>query len=49
MLSPVDKRVDPKEIGAIDFGNFTNDFFVHQAHWAPILADLVGHVPKPVT
>ncbi|RPJ34084.1 MAG: hypothetical protein EHM27_17560, partial [Deltaproteobacteria bacterium] len=47
MMSSVDKGIDPKEIGAIYFGNFTNDFFVHQAHWAPILADLLGQVPKP--
>ncbi|MBP1719910.1 MAG: 3-ketoacyl-CoA thiolase, partial [Deltaproteobacteria bacterium] len=49
MMGSVDKGVDPKEIEAIYVGNFTNDFFVNQAHWAPIIADLVGHVPKPVT
>jgi len=49
MLSSVDKGIDPKEIEAIYFGNFTNDYFVRQAHWAPILADLLGQVPKPVT
>ncbi len=48
-LGSVDKGIDPKDIEAIYLGNFTNDFFVHQAHWGPIIADLVGHVPKPVT
>ena len=49
MLASVDKGVDPKDIEAIYIGNFTNDFFVNQAHWGPIISDLVGHVPKPVT
>jgi acetyl-CoA C-acetyltransferase len=49
MAESVDKGLDPKDIDAIYIGNFTNDFFVHQAHWAPIISDLVGHVPKPVT
>lgn len=49
MLSSVDKGVDPKDIDAIYLGNFSNDFFMHQGHWAPIISDLVGHVPKPAT
>ena len=49
MLASVDKGADPKDIEAIYIGNFTNDFFVNQAHWGPIISDLVGHVPKPVT
>jgi acetyl-CoA C-acetyltransferase len=49
MVESVDKGLDAKDIDAIYLGNFTNDFFVHQAHWAPIISDLVGHVPKPVT
>jgi acetyl-CoA C-acetyltransferase len=49
MLASVDKGVDPTDIDALYFGNFTNDFFVHQAHWGPILSDLIGLVPKPVT
>ena len=49
MLGSVDKGLDPREIEAIYVGNFTNDFFVNQSHWAPIIADLLGHVPKPVT
>ncbi len=49
MLSSVDKGVDPAEIDALYVGNFSNDFFVHQAHWGPILSDLIGHVPKPAT
>jgi acetyl-CoA C-acetyltransferase len=49
MMGSVDKGIDPKEIEAIYVGNFTNDFFVNQSHWAPIISDLLGHVPKPVT
>lgn len=45
----IDKGMDPKDIDAIYFGNFSNDFFVHQGHWGPIISDLVGHVPKPST
>ena len=49
MVGSIDKGFDPKDIDAIYIGNFSNDFFVNQAHWAPIISDLVGHVPKPVT
>ncbi|MBI5969489.1 MAG: hypothetical protein HY882_16735 [Deltaproteobacteria bacterium] len=49
MIGSVDKGIDPRDIEAIYIGNFTNDFFVNQGHWAPIISDLVGHVPKPVT
>ena len=40
---------DPNEIEALYLGNFSNDFFVHQAHWGPIISDLIGLIPKPVT
>jgi acetyl-CoA C-acetyltransferase len=49
LLSSVDKGVDHKEIDALYLGNFTNDFFVHQGHWGPIISDLVGMTPKPAT
>ena len=49
MLYTVDKGVDPKDIEAIWLGNFSNDFWVHQGHLGPIVADLLGHTPKPVT
>jgi acetyl-CoA C-acetyltransferase len=49
MLASVDKGVDPKEIEALYLGNFSNDFFVHQSHWGPIISDLIGHTPKPAT
>ncbi len=49
MLSSVDKGADPNDIQALYLGNFTNDFFVHQGHWAPIISDLIGHTPKPAT
>ncbi len=49
MLSSVDKGVDPNDIDALYLGNFTNDFFVHQGHWGPIIADVIGLCPKPAT
>ncbi|MBM3300093.1 MAG: hypothetical protein FJY85_09070, partial [Deltaproteobacteria bacterium] len=49
MIASVDKVLDPKDIDALYVGNFSNDFFIHQAHWGPIISDLVGHVPKPAT
>ncbi len=49
MVDSVDKGIDPGEIDALYLGNFTNDFFVHQAHWGPIISDLIGHAPKPAT
>jgi acetyl-CoA C-acetyltransferase len=49
MIESVDKGFDPAEIEALYIGNFTNDFFVNQSHWGPIIADLLGQVPKPVT
>lgn len=49
MLSSVDKGIDPKEIDAIYIGNFTNDFFVHQAHWGPLITDITGLTPIPAT
>jgi len=49
MLSSVDKGVDPNDIEAMWMGNFSNDFWVSQGHWGPIIADLLGHAPKPVT
>ncbi|MFZ5868065.1 MAG: thiolase C-terminal domain-containing protein [Thermodesulfobacteriota bacterium] len=49
MIASVDKGVDPQDIDALYVGNFSNDFFIHQAHWGPIVSDLIGHVPKPAT
>ncbi|HXZ30097.1 MAG TPA: beta-ketoacyl synthase N-terminal-like domain-containing protein, partial [Dehalococcoidia bacterium] len=49
MLSTVDKGIDPRDIDALYLGNFTNDFFVHQGHWGPIISDLLGLTPKPAT
>jgi len=49
MLSSVDKGIDPKDIDAMWMGNFSNDFYVHQGHMGPIVADVLGHTPKPVT
>jgi len=48
-IASVDKGLDPNEIEALYLGNFSNDFFVHQSHWAPMISDLVGLVPKPAT
>jgi acetyl-CoA C-acetyltransferase len=49
MLSTVDRGLDPKDIDALYLGNYTNDFFVHQGHWGPIISDLLGLTPKPAT
>ena len=49
MRSSVDKGLDPRDIDALYIGNFTNDFFVHQSHWGPILSDTLGLTPKPAT
>ncbi|OGN97478.1 MAG: hypothetical protein A2Z77_05475 [Chloroflexi bacterium RBG_13_51_36] len=49
MLSTVDKGIDPNDIDALYLGNFTNDFFVRQGHWGPIISDLLGLTPKPAT
>ena len=49
MIASVDKGVDPRDIDALYLGNFSNDFFIHQAHWGPLISDLVGLTPKPAT
>ena len=49
MLASVDKGLDPADIDALYLGNFSNDFFMHQSHWGPIISDLIGLVPKPAT
>src|SRR4030042_3795777 len=49
MADSIDKGFNPKRSNAIYVGNYSNDFFVNQAHWGPIISDLLGHVPKPVT
>lgn len=49
LMDSVDKGLDPRDIQAIWIGNFSNDFFVHQAHWGPIIADLTGLAPRAVT
>ncbi|MEO2036945.1 MAG: hypothetical protein ABGZ35_33130 [Planctomycetaceae bacterium] len=49
MRDSVDQGLDPADIEALYFGNFTNDFFVRQSHWGAILSDALGLVPKPVT
>jgi len=49
MRDSVDKDFDPKDIESLYIGNFSGDFFVRQAHWAPIIADLLGLAPIPAT
>ena len=48
-ISSVDKGIDPNDIEALYLGNFSNDFFVHQAHWGAMISDLIGLTPKPST
>ena len=49
MLASVDKGLDSDDIDALYLGNFSNDFFAHQSHWGPLIADIIGTVPKPAT
>jgi acetyl-CoA C-acetyltransferase len=49
MLASIDKGADPRDIDALYVGNFSNDYFVHQSHWGPIVSDLIGLTPKPAT
>ena len=49
LVDSTDKGLDCREIDAIYIGNYSNDFFVNQSHWGPIISDLLGHVPKPIT
>jgi acetyl-CoA C-acetyltransferase len=49
MVASVGKGLDIDEIDAMYLGNFSNDFFVNQSHWGPIISDLVGIAPKPAT
>jgi len=49
LLSSVDKGFDPERIDAMWMGNFSNDFFVHQSHWGPIISDLLGMAPRSAT
>jgi acetyl-CoA C-acetyltransferase len=49
MMASVDKGMDPRDMDALYLGNFSNDFFVHQSHWAPLISDLIGLTPKPAT
>jgi len=49
MIASVDKGMDPNEIDALYLGNFSNDYFMHQSHWGPIISDLIGLTPKPAT
>ncbi|OPX40223.1 MAG: hypothetical protein B1H11_00790 [Desulfobacteraceae bacterium 4484_190.1] len=32
MVSSVNRGIDPTDIDALYLGNFSNDFFMHQAH-----------------
>jgi acetyl-CoA C-acetyltransferase len=49
LVASVDRGFDPADIDALYLGNFSNDFFIHQAHWGPLISDLIGLTPKPAT
>ena len=49
MIASVDKGFDPNDIEALYLGNFSNDFFMHQSNYGPIITDLIGITPKPAT
>jgi len=48
-LLSVDKGFDPSEIEALYLGNYSNEYFVRQSHWGPIIADVAGLTPRPST
>ncbi len=48
MRESVDKGINPEDIECIWVGNYSSDFYLGQGHWGPIVADLLGHTPKPV-
>jgi hypothetical protein len=47
--SSIDRGLDPTETDVLHLGNFSDAFFTHLAHWARIIADLTGLIPKPAT
>jgi acetyl-CoA C-acetyltransferase len=47
LMASVDKGFDTNRIETVYIGNFSSDLFEHQGHTAPIMADVVGLVPKP--
>ena len=49
MTKSVDKGLNPNDIEALYLGNFSNDFFMKQSHWGPIITDLLGITPKLAT
>jgi acetyl-CoA C-acetyltransferase len=49
MTKSVDKGLNSNDIEALYLGNFSNDFFMKQSHWGPIITDLLGITPKPAT
>lgn len=49
MMKSVDKGLNPNDIDALYLGNFSNDFFMKQSHWGPIMTDLLGITPIPAT
>jgi acetyl-CoA C-acetyltransferase len=49
LINSVDKGVGTSDIDALYLGNFSNDFFIQQSHWGPIISDLIGLTPKPAT
>ena len=49
LTASVDKGLDPAVIDCLYLGNFSNDFFIQQSHWGPLISDLIGLTPKPAT
>jgi len=48
-IKSVDKNFNMKEVEEVFVGNFTADLFNHEAHIAPLMAQLAGLNPKPAS
>ncbi|MHA1340489.1 MAG: thiolase C-terminal domain-containing protein [Promethearchaeota archaeon] len=48
-IKSVDQNFDIKDVEELFLGNFTADLFNHEAHLAPLVAQLAGLNPKPAS
>lgn len=48
-IKSVDKNFSMKDVQELFIGNFTADLFNHEAHLAPLMAQIAGLNPKPAT
>jgi len=48
-INSVDNGIEMKDVDELMLGNFTADLFNHEAHLAPLMAQIAGLSPKPAT